>query len=75
MNAPRATPSPAELANEINNEFVALGLVSMPLLPFALPALLLAAPFALVAVAGLLPLGILFLPLWLGRMVRRRLRR
>jgi hypothetical protein len=47
----------------------------MALLPFALPALLLAAPFALVAVAGLLPLGILFLPLWLGRMVRRRLRR
>jgi hypothetical protein len=71
MYAPRATPSSADVAMEVSSLSVGLGIVTMTLFPFALPALVLLAPLALVPIAGMLLAAPILLPLWLARNVRR----
>jgi hypothetical protein len=72
MQAPRATPSPADVASELNDLLAGVGILTMALFPFAVPVLVLViAPLALVAVAGLLLAIPFVLPLWLVRMVVR----
>jgi hypothetical protein len=78
MNAPRAGPSPTDVAAETSGLLAGLGILTMALFPIALPGLLLfvIAPLTLVAVAGLLLAIPLVLPLWLARtLVRSRARR
>lgn len=72
MPAPRATTSSADVAMEVGSLSVGLGIITMALFPFALPALVLVAPLALVPVAGLLLAVPFLLPLWLVRRLRRR---
>jgi membrane protein implicated in regulation of membrane protease activity len=68
----RATPSPADVASELNDLLAGVGILTMALFPFAVPVLVLViAPLALVAVAGLLLAIPFVLPLWLVRMVVR----
>jgi hypothetical protein len=57
---------------EVCSLSVGLGILTMALFPFALPALVLLAPLALVAVAGALLAAPILVPLWLARNVRRR---
>jgi membrane protein implicated in regulation of membrane protease activity len=71
MPAPRATPSSADVAMEVSSLSAGLGIITTALFPFALPALVLVAPLALVPVAGLLVAAPVLLPLWLARRVRR----
>jgi hypothetical protein len=71
MHVSRATPSSADVAVEVSSLSVGLGILTMTLFPFALPALVLLAPLALVAVAGALLAAPILLPLWLARTVRR----
>jgi pilus assembly protein TadC len=72
MQPPRATPSSAEVANEVNNQLVGLTLLTFALFPLSLPVLVLVAASLLpFAVAGLLAVGIFVLPLRLARVVRR----
>ena len=71
MHGPRATPSSADVAMEVSSLSVGLGILTMALFPFALPALVLLAPLALVPVAGMLLAAPILLPLWLARNVRR----
>jgi hypothetical protein len=61
MDAPSPTSSPAEIAEEVGGLLVGLGVLTMALMPFALPGLLLAlvlvlpvAPLALGAAAVVL---------------------
>jgi hypothetical protein len=72
MPAPRATSSSADVATEVGSLSAGLGIITMTFFPFALPALVLVAPFALVPVAGLLLAAPVLLPLWLARRFRRR---
>jgi E3 ubiquitin-protein ligase DOA10 len=72
MHAPRTAPSPADLANEVNNQLVSVGILTMQFFPLALPFLVfVVAPLALVAAVGVLLAGILVLPFRLARMVLR----
>jgi hypothetical protein len=72
MHAPRTTPSSAEVAHEVNNQLVGLGLLTFAIFPLALPVLVLVAASLLpFAVVGLLMVGIVVLPLRLARVVRR----
>jgi hypothetical protein len=77
MKVPAATPSPAgatspgDVAAEIASLSGGLGILALPLFPFALPGLLLVVPLVLLAVPPLLLAGILMLPFWLIRLVRR----
>jgi hypothetical protein len=66
-------PSSADLATEANGLATGLGVITVALFPFAVPALIfVVAPLALVAVIGLV-LAIPFaIPVWLVRAVRRR---
>jgi hypothetical protein len=77
MRAPRAAPSSADVATEVTNLSAGLGILTMALFPLAVPVLVLVvAPLALVAVAGLLLATPFVLPLWLARvLVRSRSRR
>jgi hypothetical protein len=47
MNAPSPQYSPAEIAEEVGGLLVGLGVLTMALMPFALPGLLLALVFVL----------------------------
>ena len=69
----RASPnaSSADVAVEVSSLSVGLGILTMALFPFALPALVLLAPLALVPVAGTLLAAPILLPLWLAGNVRR----
>jgi hypothetical protein len=71
MHAPRATPSSADVAMQVSSLSVGLGILTLALFPFALPALVLLAPLALLPVAGMLLAAPILLPLWLARNVRR----
>jgi membrane protein implicated in regulation of membrane protease activity len=75
MDTSRSTSSTTEIATEVSGLLAGLGILTTALFPFALPGLLLAAPLALVAVAGLLLAIPVVLPVWLVRVVRRRLAR
>ena len=55
MHAPRTSPSPADVATEVANLAVGLGILTFVRFPFALPALLLVVgPLVPVAVIGVL---------------------
>jgi hypothetical protein len=71
MRLTREAPSSADVATELGNLLVGLGILTMTLMPFALPGLLL----GLLLVLPLLPLALLILPFWLARLATRALRR
>ena len=72
MHAPRATPSSADVAMEVTNLSAGVGILTLPLFPFALPGLVLVvAPLAVLAAVGLLLAMPIVLPLWLARIVMR----
>ena len=72
MDAPRAAPSPGDVAMEVGNLSVGLGIILIPLFPFALPALVLVvAPLALAGVVIALVAAPIVLPLLLVRKVLR----
>jgi hypothetical protein len=76
MNASPTAPSSAEVADQLGSLSAGLGIITIQLFPFALPLLVLViAPLALLAVPALLLAGLLALPLWLARLVRRGLSR
>jgi hypothetical protein len=72
--SPSQTPSAADVAAEVASLSGGLGIVAVALFPFAIPALLLVAPVALLAVPVLLPVGIYVLIRRLIRAVPRRTR-
>jgi hypothetical protein len=66
-------PSSSDVATEVANLSAGLGILTIPLFPFALPALLLVVvPLALLAMVGVLLAVPFVLPLWLARVVLRR---
>jgi hypothetical protein len=72
MHAPPAAPSSADVATEVNGLLTGLGILTFQIFPFALPLLVLVvAPLALVALAGLLLAIPFVLPVWLARVVLR----
>jgi hypothetical protein len=72
-NTYRGAPSLADAGAEITSLSAVLGVVTMALFPFALPGLLLfvVLPLILVAVPGLVLVGLLVVPVGLIRVVRR----
>ena len=76
MDANSAPPSAADLAGEAGALSAGLGILTIQIFPFALPLILLViAPLAVLAVAGLLLALPILVPLWLGRLAIRALRR
>ena len=78
MHARSATPSSAEIAGEANTLVAGLGIFTLTFLPLAVPGLVLVvAPLALLAAAGLVLAIPLVLPIWLARVIwtRTRVRR
>jgi hypothetical protein len=74
MDTSRATHSTSEVATETGGLLAGFGIITAALFPFALPGLLLVvAPLALVALAGVVLALPIVLPLWLVRSLRRRL--
>jgi hypothetical protein len=78
MQAPRAEPSPSDVADAFNGLAAGLGILTTALFPFALPLLVLALPLALpliplalVAVLVVLLVRIVRLPLRLARQLVR----
>jgi hypothetical protein len=75
-SAARPAPSSADVAMEVANISAGLGILTIPLFPFALPALLLViVPLVPLAIVGGLVAIPFLLPLWLFRTVRRAGRR
>ena len=77
MDAPPATPTATDVAGELSAWMVGLGILTMMLFPFAIPLLVLViAPIALIALAGLLLAAPFILAFWLVRsLLRTRSRR
>jgi hypothetical protein len=72
MHTPRAASSSADVATELGGLSAGLGILTIQIFPFALPLLVLVvAPLALLAVAGLLLAIPFVLPVWLARTVLR----
>jgi Flp pilus assembly protein TadB len=72
MNASSQAPSLSEVADQAGMLGAGLGILTIPLFPFALPALVLVVgPLLPLAVAGALLAGVFALPLWLVRKVLR----
>jgi hypothetical protein len=72
MYAPRAARPSTDVAMEVTNLSAALGILTLPLFPFALPGLLLVVvPLALLAMVGVLLAAPFVLPFWLARIVLR----
>jgi NADH:ubiquinone oxidoreductase subunit H len=70
------TPSAADIAGHVGALSAGLGILTVPLFPFAIPLIVLTiAPLAVLAVAGLLLALPILLPLWLARRVLAALRR
>jgi hypothetical protein len=66
---------PADIADQVNALSAALGILIVPLFPFALPLLLLCiAPLLPLVVVGLLLAAIFYLPLKLVRFLTRKRR-
>jgi hypothetical protein len=75
MDAHSESPSPADLASEAGGLIVGLTTLTIQIFPFALPLLILViAPLAVLALAGLVLALPILLPLWLGRLALRALR-
>lgn len=73
MHTPRTQPSSADVAMEVTNLSAGLGIVTIPLFPFALPGLLLVVgPLVPVALAAVLLAIPVVVPVWLVRTIRRR---
>ena len=72
MDTPRTQPSPADVAAEVTSFSAGVGILTIPLFPFALPGLLLAVGPLIPVVLAAVVLAIPFVPLiWLVRGVRR----
>jgi hypothetical protein len=71
MHETRQSSSSDDVAMEVASLSTGLGVVTMALFPFALPALVFLAPLALLPLAGLLLAAPILLPLWLVRRIRR----
>jgi hypothetical protein len=72
MHSTRETPSAPEVTTELGNVLVGLGILTMQVMPLALPGLILLLPVVL----PLLVIGLVVLPFWLvGRAVRALARR
>jgi hypothetical protein len=72
MHTPREASSSADVATELNGLLTGLGILTFQFFPFALPLLVLVvAPLALLALAGLLLAIPFVLPVWLARTVLR----
>jgi hypothetical protein len=75
MDAHSESPSPADLAGEAGMLVVGLTTLTIQIFPFALPLLILViAPLAVLALAGLLLALPILVPLWLARKLLRVLR-
>jgi hypothetical protein len=75
MDEHSESPSLADLAGEAGMLVVGLTTLTIQIFPFALPLLVLViAPLAVLALAGLLLALPVLLPLWLGRLAVRALR-
>ncbi len=73
MHTPRAKPSSADVAMEVTSLLAGLGIVTIPLFPFALPGLLLVVgPLVPVALAAVLLAMPVVVPVWLVRTLRTR---
>ncbi len=71
MHTPRTQPSPADVAMEVTSLSAGLGIVTIPLFPFALPGLLLVVgPLVPVALAAVLLAMPVVVPVWLVRTIR-----
>jgi hypothetical protein len=76
MDAHSTAPSTADLAGEVGALSAGLGILTIQLFPFALPLIVLTfAPLVVLALAGLVLALPILLPLWLGRLALRALRR
>ena len=76
MDTRSESPSPADLAVEAGGLIQGLGTLTIALFPFAIPLLVLViGPLAVLALAGLVLALPILLPLWLGRLALRALRR
>jgi hypothetical protein len=72
MHPNRETPAAADVATELGSVLVGLGILTMQVMPLALPGLILLLPLVL----PLLAIGLVILPFWLvGRAVRGLARR
>ena len=72
MDASPTAPTPTDVASELGAWGVGLGILTMMLFPFAIPLLVLViAPIALIALAGLLVAAPFILAFWLVRMLVR----
>jgi len=72
MDASPTTPTPTDVAGELGAWGVGLGILTMMLFPFAIPLLVLViAPIALIALAGLLLAAPFILAFMLVRMLVR----
>jgi membrane protein implicated in regulation of membrane protease activity len=73
MHTPSTQPSSADVAMEVSNLSAGLGIVTIPVFPFALPGLLLVVgPLVPVALAAVLLAIPVVVPAWLIRTIRRR---
>ena len=73
MSAARTSSSSADVATEVTTLSAGLGVLALPLFPFALPGLVLVVgPLVPVAIVGVLLALPLVLPIWLARVIRRR---
>ena len=77
MDAPRTTPSPAAVVDEVSWLSAGLGIFSFALFPLAMPLVLVfvVAPLAILAAPFLLLAAVVVVPFKLVRMVARRVRR
>jgi membrane protein implicated in regulation of membrane protease activity len=76
MDTRSESTSPADLASAAGGLIVGLGTLTVAFFPFALPLLVLViGPLAVLALAGLMLALPIVLPLWLGRLALRALRR
>jgi nitrate/nitrite transporter NarK len=75
MDANSESPSLADLAGEAGGLIAGLGVITVQIFPFALPLLILViGPLTVLALAGLVLVLPILLPLWLGRLALRALR-
>jgi hypothetical protein len=76
MDTHSESPSPADLAGVAGGLIVGLTTLTIQVFPLALPLLILViGPLAVLALAGLVLAIPILLPLWLGRLALRALRR
>jgi hypothetical protein len=76
MHANSSAPDALDLASWAGGFITAVSTLTIQLFPFAMPLLILTvAPLAVLALAGLVLVLPIVLPLWLGRLAFRALRR